>query len=233
MKSSAAIAAALYAVASTTASAQGITGGQLGIEYNAPIDGSDFGGTTYSGGIEYGINRSYALSLNAAGYRPDNFDTDATNVTLHGTYHFDDFSSAGIFVSHDDLDDESITLVGIEGGTDIYGGDLTTYLARSNDDDVTVIGFAGEYAIRDAISVIGDLDYADLDGGSISQFGIGAAYDLNGGPTFYAKIGNARYDDGTIDESAGFVSIGVDVAFGAERGTTFDTRSIFDILPGF
>ena len=235
MTHSAALAAVLLAAA-TPLAAQGITGGQLGIEYNAPIDGSDLGGTTYHGGLEYAFNRAFTASVNAAGYRLDNFDTSAGNVTLHGTYALSGAASAGLFVARDSLDDEDATLFGIEGGTEAYPG-LTAggYLGAVRGDgyDGTILGIEGDYGLRSNVSLIGDADLISGDGLDVGQIALGASYTIDSGPRFTAKVGQARIDDGTTDETFAFISVGVDVAFGNQRGTTFDTRSIFDVIPGF
>ena len=237
MTHTAALAAVLLAAASPLA-AQGITGGQLGIEYDAPIDGSDLGGTTYHGGLEYAFNRAFTASVNVAGYRLDNIDTSAGNVTLHGTYALDSAASVGLFVSRDSLDDTDADamLYGIEGGTEAYPG-LTAggYIGAVNGDDYdgTIVGIEGDYGLTPNVSLVGDADLITGDGVDIGQIALGASYAIASGPTFTAKIGQARIDDGTTDDSFAFISVGVDVAFGNQRGTTFDTRSIFDVLPGF
>ena len=49
--------AAILMVVAAPAAAQ-VTGGSLDIEYDFPTDGGDLGGTTYSGAIEYSMNRA-------------------------------------------------------------------------------------------------------------------------------------------------------------------------------
>ena len=63
MTHTAALAAVLLAAA-TPVLAQSL-GGELGIEYNAPLDGDDFGGTVYTGGLEYNFAQPVSISVNA------------------------------------------------------------------------------------------------------------------------------------------------------------------------
>ncbi len=154
--------AILLATLPLSAFAQGITGGDLGIEYNAPLDGSDFGGTTYSGGVEYGFMRTFSMSVNAAAYKPDNISTTATNVTLHGTYQLSSAASVGGFYGYDSNDGEGLNLFGIEGGTEFMGGDVGAYIGRAEDDG-TIFGIDGSYDLRSGFSVIGNVDLIDVD----------------------------------------------------------------------
>jgi len=228
------IAAACIAAAGTPVFAQ-VTGGELGIEYNAPIDGSDFGGTTYSGGIEYGFMQTFSVSANVAGYKFDNIDTDASNVTLHATYHLSSAASAGAFFARDDVEDGYANIYGIEGGTEFMGGDIGGYIGRTDTDgeDATLFGVDGTYSFGNGFALISDIDLLSIDDTTLSQASFGAEYQLQSGPSFYAQVGriSASVDDDS--DSVGFVTIGAKVAFGAQRGTTFENRSILEVIPGF
>lgn len=230
-----AFAAAVIAVVGSPVLAQGISGGQLGIEYSAPTDGSDFGGTTYSGGLEYAISRQFAVGVDISGYKPDNIDTDFTSATLHGIYHLSDTASAGVFFGRDFVDNADANIYGIEGGTEFMGGTVGGYIGKSDGDaaDATLFGVDGAYALSNGFSVIGDFDRISVDDTAISQISLGAEYGMNAGPSFYAKVGNVSADDNGTTESQTFFTIGAQVAFGAGRGTTFDQRSVFETVPGF
>ena len=230
-----ALAAACLAVAAPTAFAQGITGGELGIEYNAPTNGSDFGGTTYSGGIEYGFMQTFSVSANAAGYKPDGISTTASNVTLHGSYHLSSSASVGAFYARDSVDGGDANIYGIEGGTEFMGGDVGGYIGKADgeDGDGTLLGVEGSYGLRSGFSVIGEADLFNVDDVTLSQIAIGGQYQMQAGPEFYAQIGRITGDVGDESDSVGFIGIGAKVSFGASRGTTFTNRSIFEVLPGF
>ena len=231
----AALAATVLVAASSPAMAQEITGGELGIEYNAPTNGSDFGGTTYSGGVEMGFMQTFSLSANAAGYKPDNFDTTASNITLHGTYHLSSATSVGGFYAHDSVDGGDVNLFGIEGGTAFMGGDVGGYLGRTTgeDENGTLFGVDGSYALRNGFSLLGNADLFNVDGATLSQVSVGAEYQMEVGPQFYAQVGRITGNYDGQSDGVGFFTVGAKVAFGASRGTTFTNRSIFEVLPGF
>lgn len=235
IKTAATAAAILVAASSSAAMAQGITGGELGIEYNAPLNGSDFGGTTYSGGLEYGFMDMFSVSGNIAAYKFDNLGTDASNITLHGTYFLSSTTAVGAFYGHDDLEGDNAHLYGIEGRMDLFGTDVGGYLGKvdGDGDSGTILGLDGSYALRSGFSIIGNLDLVDADDDTLSQIAAGVEYQMMSGPEFYAQIGHAELDSSLGSESAGFVTVGAKVAFGQNRGTTFDNRSLLEAVPGF
>lgn len=234
MFTKAAFAAALLVVASPV-TAQ-VTGGSLGVEYSAPTDGGDFGGTTYSGALEYAFNRNFALSLDIAGYRLDNISTDATSATVHGIYHLDEMTSFGVFYGADSLGDaDALALYGLEAGTEFGDADVEAFIGQVEgvNDDALIYGFDANYGFANGFSVIGSGGFTDVDDRSLSRIAIGGQYDLTGGPQFYAEIGNVSAEAGGVEADQAFVGVGARIAFGAERGTTFEQRSLFEILPGF
>jgi hypothetical protein len=214
--------------------AQGITGGELGVEYNAPTNGSNFGGTTYSGGLEYGFLQNFSVSANAAGFKPDNISTTANNITLHGTYHLSSAASLGGFYGFDSVDGDGLDLFGVEGRTEFMGAKFSAYLGKADDsgDEGTIFGMDGSYGLRSGFSLIGNVDLIDLDT-RLTEASIGAEYQMVSGPQFYTQIGQITGDVGTKSDSVGFFTVGAKVAFGAARGTTFTNRSVFEVLPGF
>lgn len=235
----AALAAAVFAVAASPIMAQGFSGGEVGIEYNAPTDGSDFGGTTYTAGLEYGFARQFSVALNLSGYKLENVSTTAANATLHGTYHLNDTASVGVFSAADSMDDatgatKTNTIFGVEGGTEFMGGDVGGYVGRLKDDDTyTMLGIDGEYAFARGFSAIGGFDVMTNDNATNSQFSVGAQYAMERGPQFYVKVGTTSEEAPGYSDSSTFVGVGASVSFGASRGTTFGTRSAFETLPRF
>lgn len=237
MSNKAAIAAAVFAVVSAPAFAQGITGGQLGVEYNAPTDGSDFGGTTYNGGLEYAISRQISVAIDATGYSTDNLDVSGSNATLHGIYHLSDTASAGIFYGIDALEDAdtNTSVYGIEGGTEFMGGEVAGYIGLADGDgtDATLFGVDGAYALNNAFSLVGEAHISSIDDATVSRIQLGAQYEIANGPQVYAHVGNISAGDSSSAEDQTFIGIGARVAFGAARGTTFEGHSIFDAIAGF
>lgn len=222
-------------VAASPISAQ-VTGGSIGVEYSTPTDGTDLGGTTYSGAIEYTIGRNFAVSADLSGYRLDNISTDASSATLHGIYHLSETASVGAFYGRDQLDGgDARDLYGIEGGTEFAGGVVEGYIGQLDGaaNDVTLLGVDGQYGISNGFSVIGNAGFAFSDAGDISRFSLGAEYELSGGPQFYAELGSVSVESGGVSADQTFIGVGARVAFGAQRGTTFGSRSLFEITPGF
>lgn len=228
------IAATLLCVASP-ATAQ-VTGGSLGIEYNAPTDGGDFGGTTYSGAVEYAITRDFAISLDLSGYRLDNISTDAASATLHGVYHFNEQTSLGAFYGADKIDGaDALALYGIEAGSEFNGADIEAYIGQVEgaSDDALIMGADINYDLANGFALTASAGLTDVDDLSLSRVAFGGAYEIMGGPEFYAEIGNVEVElDGESADQT-FVGLGARINFGAARGTTFDQRSLFEILPGF
>ncbi|MFT4699706.1 MAG: hypothetical protein ACI90E_000372 [Yoonia sp.] len=229
-----ALAAAIMAV--TSPAAAQVTGGSLGIEYSAPTDGGDFGGTTYSGSLEYAFNRNFALSFDISGYRLDNISTNASSVTVHGIYNLDEMTSFGVFYGADSVDSaDAQALYGVEAGTEFGDADVEAFLGQLEgvSDDALVYGFDANYAFSNGFSATGSGGFTDVDDRSLSRIAIGGQYEIFGGPQFYAEIGNVSAKTGGVEADQTFVGLGARIAFGADRGTTFKQRSLFEILPGF
>jgi hypothetical protein len=234
MSYKAAIAAVLLAAVSAPASAQ-VTGGSLGIEYSAPTDGGDFGGTAYYGAIEYAFNRDISVAADLSGYRLDNINTDASSLTLHGIYHIDETLSVGAFYGVDRVNEGNVALYGLEGGTEFMGGQVEGYLGRVDGtlSTATIVGVDGLYGLSNGFSLTGSVDLSRQDDTDISRFALGTQYDMQDGPQFFAEIGSVSAENGGIAADDTFIGVGARVAIGANRGTTFDPRSLFEILPGF
>ena len=216
--------------------AQGFTGGQIGIGYEAPVDGGDFGGTTYSLGGEYAFTRDFSVAGDVSSYRLDNIDEDASSVTIHGIYHFSQTASAGVFIGQDYLTGDDANLFGVEAGTEFMGGDVGGYIGSiDGNSDGIIAGLDGEYAFGNGVSLTANAGFYTSDDGDadLSRFAIGSEYRFDSGLEFYAELGNVAVslDDRDADET--YLGIGATLNFGAARGTTFDQRSLFEILPGF
>ena len=229
-----AITAAVLALLTQPAFAQGITGGQLGIQYETPLDGSDFGGTSYNAAIEYAITRQFSVSADYSSYSTDAFTTNPSSLTLHGIFHMDDNASFGVFVGQDSRSGDEAELYGLEGGTEFMGGEVAGYAAMINgDSDGTMFGVDGVYGWRDGISFIGNAGVVSVNDKSVRRFAIGGTYAMTEGPELYGEIGSLTADDSGVSDSQTFIGLGARINFGAQRGTTFQERSVFEVLSGF
>lgn len=231
----AALAAGVLSAISAPALAQGFSGGTLGVEVNAPTDFDDFGGTTYFLGGEYAVTRQFSIGADASSYRFDNIGQDASSATLHGIYHLSSTASAGLFVGVDRFDGDDANLLGLEFGTEFQSGYVEVYAGRMDDGAETgnLFGATGAYALQNGFALTGDAARANYDDGDVSKFALGAGYTLQAGPELYAEIGKVSQTDDGVKNDDTYIGLGARINFGAARGTTFDQRSLFEILPQF
>lgn len=231
----AATAAVLMTACATGVLAQGITGGTLGVEVDVPTDFNDFGGTTYFGGLEYGINRSFSIAGDVSSYRFEHLGSDATSATLHGIYHLSDSASVGAFFGQDRVEDGNSNTFGLEGGTEFQGGFVEGYFGKTEGDayDGTFFGADAAYSLQNGFALTGSLGAASLDQGDVNKIAIGGGYTLQAGPELYAEVGRISDDTSEASDAETYIGLGARINFGAARGTTFDQRSVFEILPQF
>jgi hypothetical protein len=234
MSYKAVITAATLCVVAYPVSAQ-VTGGSLGFTYSLPTDGGDLGGTSYYGAMEYAITRDFSIAGDLSGYRLDNINTDASSVTLHGIYHVDDMVSVGAFYGVDNLGGSEANLYGIEAGTELYGAQVEGFLGRvdASDGDANILGVDATYGIANGFSVTGNAGISREDDNNISRYALGTQYDLADGPQFFAEVGTVSAESNGVTTENTFIGVGARIAIGTQRGTTFDPRSLFEILPGF
>ena len=226
------LAAAILAVAASTAQAQsfGFTGGEISAEALAYSDGGDIGSTAYSGALEFGITRQFSVAVDLGFYGLQTLDLQADTATVHGIYQFSDTVSLGVFYGQDRQDDNEATVIGLEGGTEFAGVAVEGYFAQldGTGDNATLIGVSGEYGFSDSITALGSFHIADLGDASSNRLAVGGQYTIASGPDLWAEIGTLKVDDGATASNDTFISIGARIEFGAERGTTFGRRSLFE-----
>ena len=205
----------------TPASAQQFTGGELGFEYNQLLDDGSFDGTNYYAGVEVGITRDFSFGLNLSQL---DFEADTSTATLHGIYHLNDTTSFGLFYSASEGDTST---VGLEGGIEIWGGDIGGYLGQISvdEEDALIFGLDSNNPIgNSAFSVFTDFDIVADDDVALSTNEIGLEYTINGGADVYIQYGRADLATGAGSGSTDYIGFGAQIQFGAERGTTFDVR---------
>ncbi len=225
------LAAASISVVATGAFAQQFSG-ELTIDVYAFSEGDSLTATNYSGALEYNINRNFAVAADLASYGFSVLNESVSNFTLHGIYHLNEQSSVGVFVGSEAIGDAAATgIVGIEAGYETGQIEVEGYLGTyDNVSGTTIFGASGSYQFNDAISAIAEVGFADLDTTDVNRFSVGAEYEFASGPSVYAEVGTIGSD---IADSA-FIGLGASVEFGADRGTTFNRRSIWEAVnPGF
>ena len=151
------------------------------------------------------------------------------DIAFHGFYEGLDLATVGLFYGRDSIDDGDAELVGLEAATTLMGGDIQGALG-SYDGDVgsgSLLSVDARYAFGGfaATGFAGAMS-GDVDG---SRIALGAEYQLGAGPTLYGEVGRRSVDD----DGQTYLSLGARLAIGPNAGTTFESRSIFEILPGF
>ena len=212
-------AAAMIAAASPLM-AQQFTGGELGFEYNQLLDDGDIDGTNYYAGAEMGFTRDVSVGVNIVNL---DFSGEDTRATLHGIYHLNEMSSVGLFVAGGDSDTKSY---GIEGGMELFGGDIGGYIGQiSNDDDeALIVGLSSNTPIGAGFTFFTDFDIVADDAVAVSTNEIGVEYTIAGGPDLFAQVGRIDLDTTAGDGSTDYIGVGARIEFGAARGTTFEGR---------
>ncbi len=229
-----ALAAALLCAPAISQAAE-VTGGEISLGYSAMTEDSDFNTTSLEGALELGFTQTIAAQLDLGYHKYGLVDDHATNVTLHGIYHFSDTTSTGLFYGRESVDGSDADFYGIEAGHEYEDFDVEGYVGYGKESGIsaTVVGLSGAYAFNDSVSLGMSFDNVDFQGGlSARRFGVKGSYDFGTGAAAYAEVGEARLDVGGLSISDTFVGIGATFAFGADRGATFGKRGLAHLVPG-
>jgi hypothetical protein len=221
---------AMMAGLASQAAAFGFEGAQISAETLAYSDENDFGSTTYSGGLEFGVGGGIGVGADLSYYGFDALGLDAQNLTLHGLYNINPITDVGLFVSQDSYDGLDTQSYGIEGLASFGGTTVEGYLGKLDGDlaEGSMIGVNGSISLFGGFSANIGFDQASLDS-KVNRMSIGGEYQLGMGPVLYAEYG--KVDDGDLDET--YLSFGARLTIGPNQGTTFSSRSVFEIVPGF
>ena len=226
-------------VTAGAATAQEFKGAEVSAEILSYTDDSDLGETTYRGSLEFGAFGAFGIQADLAFHDSRTVDLGARTTTIHALYDALDLATVGLFYSHDEVDaggmDGSASLYGLEGGRSFGTARVEGYLGfvDGEGDDGQVAGVEGSYEVTSNISVTGSADFlfADTDATRLS---IGGAYRFgDGAPSLFGQIGRLNVDNGVEDSAETFVTLGARLAIGPNRGTTFGSRGLFEILSGF
>lgn len=220
-------AVALATLSAAPALAQGISGGELSIDAYGYSEGDDKSSVNYSGALEYSLNRNISVAADLSLYDSTVLDNDITNVTIHGIYHVNNAASVGFFAGRDSDGDRAGSFYGLEGGFETGRFEAEGYLSiYDNTDSSSVLGLSGAYEINDSVSAIANLGFADIDDETYTRLSAGAEYEFVNGPSIYAEVGNLN----GANQDSSYVGMGVNLDFGAARGTTFGRRSIWETV---
>tara|TARA_R100001369_G_C3321561_1_gene169048 strand:+ start:2238 stop:2954 length:717 start_codon:yes stop_codon:yes gene_type:complete len=215
-----------------------VTGGMIDLSYSAFIDETELSKSTLTGSIELAFNQIASAQLDIG---RDSFGfSDLANLSLgvHGIYHMNSNTSLGAFYTHDKAEvgglSDTTNLYGIEAGHDTGLVDIEGYLGRgkSSEVDGTLVGISGRYGMPNRIGLTGSIDYLDIEGVEVSKIALKLDGDLSENLNLYVEVGQAKVSAFGSSESEPFMGIGGRITFGADRGTTFERRSLGDLLPG-
>lgn len=221
--------AAFLTIPAGLASAQGFSGAEISAEILAFTDDLDLGETEYRGAMEFDLfgGVGAAADLSYHGFR--GLETDGRNLTLHGFYDGLGIATLGLFYGRDTVEDDGVDLYGFEAASSLYGAEVEGALGRYDGDDATGAILAGD--IRYGFGSFAATGFAGALAGDIeaSRLALGGEYQLGGaGPTFYAEVGHRSVED----EGEAYVSLGARLGIGPKQGTTFDSRSLWEVIPG-
>jgi hypothetical protein len=222
-----------FLLAASSAQAFEVTGGSIALGYSGFTDNllSDVDKTTLGGQIEVGFSRDFSMQADLGFMNYGFSDFDAHNFGLHGIYHLSDTTSLGGFVGRDTIESEDLSIYGVEVGHQAGPLGLEAYLsiADAGVEDGTVYGLRAAYGITDSTEIGLRYDHINIDGLGASRLSVAGEFALSSGFAVTGEIGSADIDD---SGSEGFFAIGAKFNFGANRGATFNQRSVLDLLPG-
>lgn len=218
----------------TAAQAFEVTGGSLSLGYSSFVGGSDatdVNKLSLGSSMELGLSHQFALQGDFSLTQFDATNTDNLNFGLHAIVHANESTSVGAYVGRDRFEGQNLNYFGFEVGHQAGMIDTQGYVtfAKDGGSDGTVIGVKGDYAFTDTAMIGARFDNLNVDGADASRLSVTGEMEALPGVTLTGELGRARV------ESLGsetFVGVGVKVNFGEKRGTTFDRRSILDLLPG-
>ncbi|UWR34595.1 porin family protein [Sulfitobacter sp. W027] len=225
---------ATLALGATTAQAVEVTGGSVGLSYSAFADDTDFSRLGLDGSVEIGINRNFGVQFDA-GYSDFGFTgVDSHSLGLHGIYHLDEATSFGAFYTREEALGEDADILGVEAGYEMLEWEFEGYLANVDSDagDGTLGGLKARYAMAEGFGLTGSFDHFGSDGDDLSRFAVRLDRDVSPTTNLFLEVGSAKVDVGGINETEPFVGLGGEIAFGADRGTTFDQRGLARLIPG-
>ncbi|TNC69480.1 hypothetical protein [Rubellimicrobium roseum] len=210
-------------------SAQGFEGAEISAELLGFTDDFSLGEKEYRGAFEFSLFGGFGVAADLGYHSSREIGLGGRNATLHGLYDRLGTTTAGVFYGRDsDDDDGSTSLYGIEAAADLMGAEIEGALGRYDGDE-------GDGAMLSADLRYGFGNFAgtafagglsgDLEG---SRLALGGEYQLMAGPTLYAELGRRSLED----EADTYVALGARLAIGPKGGTTFDSRSLWEILPG-
>lgn len=228
--------ALLLVAMATGASAQSFKGAEISGELLTFSEGEDFTANNYRGSLEFGVFGPFGVQADLSFYDLEDADT-VRNTTLHLTYDALALATVGAFYARDSVDGEAATMWGLEAGKSAgpFGGEAYLGFGDDEGDGFRAFGFDGAVDIGGRFSLTASAAALDGDGGGLSRLSAGAEWRWgDNGPAVYAEVGRLSVGaDGFDSESTRFIGLGGRIAIGPNRGTTFESRGLFEVLGSF
>jgi hypothetical protein len=219
------------------AKAQEFKGAEVAVEVLSYEEDDDITSTSYRGSVEAGVYGGLGVAADLS-FQDFGDDEGVRSFTLHALYDAFQFATVGAFASRDSSDGSDSQIYGIEAGRSFGSLGVESFLGAGDSEgvDFGVFGIEALYDISPAFSVTGSVTSVALDGGTIGRASLGGEYRFNDtGPAVYGEIGRLSVEDDaeTFGVSTTYFGLGARIAIGPNRGTTFDSRGLRELLSGF
>lgn len=231
---------AFAALMPTALAAFEFTGGDVELSYSMLTEESDLDRVDLGGSVEFAFTRNISMQADLAFTEFGASNLSLTSFGLHGIYHASESTSVGVFLGRDRAEtgdaSSNDNFIGVEVGYEAQGFGLEAYYAKADSglSDGSVAGASGSYDIGEAFAVGVALDRLDADTASLTALTLRGDYALTPMTRLFAEVGNASIEaDGAGSVDSAFVGVGATINFGAERGATFERRSLLGTIPGF
>lgn len=228
--------ALLLVTMGTEASAQSFKGAEISGEILTFSEGEDFTANNYRGSLEFGVVGPFGVQADLSFYDLEDAET-VRNTTLHLTYDALEFATVGAFYARDSVDGSDASLWGAEAGRSLgpAGGEVYVGFGDNEGADFRAFGFDGAVDLGGRFSLTASAASIHFDEGNINRLSAGAEWRWgDNGPAIYAEVGRLNATaDGLGTASADFIGLGGRIAIGPNRGTTFESRGLFEVLGSF
>ena len=143
-------------------------------------------------------------------------------------------TSLGVFYTLEDIEGEEADIFGLEAGYEVQQWQFEGYIANVDTDlgDATLGGIKARYEMQEGFGLTGSYERSDDDTGDLSRFAIRLDRDVSVNTNLFLEVGSAKAEAGGVKISEPFVGLGGEIAFGADRGTTFEQRGLTRLIPG-
>lgn len=211
-----------------------LVGGRINLAYSEFTSDTSFAKATLDGSMELGFGQNIGLQMDLGLNAFNAANEQGTNVGLHGLYHVDQTTSLGAFYSVDTVEGTNTSLYGVEAGHSFGDGGVDGYLGQSSGDGstATIFGLNGTVRFSD-FGIGASLDYTSVENVSLTRIGIQGSCRIGDMSKIYVEVGQLHGDiDGFGLDSESYVKLGATFNLGPKHGTTFGSRSLFNLIPG-